>query len=78
MVELIILGTCETRIVNGTKCADLTMQHRPALATLQLVAVHKALKIQRLSTDGCTVPAYAFVKAIQFCMHKIAFRRYLI
>lgn len=59
-------------------CADLTMQHRHAFATLQLVAVHKALKIQRLSTDGCTVPAYAFVKAVQFCILNSAFRKYLL
>ena len=38
------IGNCETGIKNGTNCAGLTMQHRPALATLQLVAVHKTLK----------------------------------
>ena len=28
----------------------------------------------RSSTDdGCTVHAYAYVKAVQFCIHKVAF-----
>ena len=54
------------------------MQHRPAFATLQLVAVHKTLKIQRLSTDGCTVSVYAFVKSVQFCIQNIVFRKRLI
>ena len=28
-------------------------------------------------TDGCTVPAYAYVKSVQFCIHNIAFRKRL-
>ena len=35
------IGNCETGIKNGTNYAGLTMQHRPAPATL--VAVHKTL-----------------------------------
>ena len=41
------------------------MQHRHALATLQLVAVRKrayVLRLCALSTDGCRVPAYALGK----------------
>ena len=49
----------------GTNCTDFTMQHRHALATLQLVAVRKrayVLRLCALSTDGCRVPAYALGK----------------
>ena len=34
-------GIYETGVKQGTNCADFTMQHRHALAMLQLVAVHK-------------------------------------
>ena len=53
------------------------MHHRHALATLQLVAVRKrayVLRLCALSTDGCRVPAYAIVNAVQFCIWKITFR----
>ena len=51
--------------VKGTNCTDFPMQHRHALATLQLVAVRKrayVLRLCALSTDGCRVPAYALGK----------------
>ncbi len=53
-------------------CVAFTIQHRHALATLQLVAVRKCACVLRpcaLSTDGCRVPAYVFVKATQTRAH---------
>ena len=41
---MILPDNYETSSKNVTNYTALTMQHMPALATLQLVAVHKALK----------------------------------
>ena len=62
-IEMFLVFT-KRGIKGVTNCAEFTMQHRHALAMLQLVAVHKVLEIaalfHHLSTDGCRMPAYAW------------------